>query len=632
MLRRSLLTASVLASIAGAIPAAQPEATPAPSWQDRKLKERQQAPFSLPGVIPSAVDTRFYSVDGSTTKFIGSTSAYLSVPTVTGTSSGKTITTTQTASMALYSAKPDGQSDYEYSLVVAPELADEIAAILTTSSNKRELDERAVPLAVVEGLTELLGFKIATSVLEVVNLAAAAGVPALSAVAAGVVEIGTIAVAGAAFLTAIVNQFALIADVIKNDGKVTAVVVPNPFDNFRDTKTCPTTRPKCSSCSGNDLMCTTGSNAKCPCEEDKECKTGKDAPDCNNPNCTGDSANVCTTGDQEGCACDIYELLDVDPVVPNMAWLDTQQEYLQKIIDYAGTPRGSPANNPTCGSKASTGLAQYVLLGHHQINDSANATPRQILYMMRETLCNDKCENPQYIQTKSVKTTQKGNDGCEISIALTGNMEAWAVRDTHSQGDQWQDCWDSFANATDKCATMDTDATGWVNGPDDYEFFQIGYRSLNAQGALHSQFSADDALPQWCGNDKPKCDTCMGGGNGNRCSQGEFSGCDCEAVTATQPPVPKVTNCATAVAAAEIICCGWSDDSKKTCANMIQGCGVVPDLGAICQSPVDATGGSTYSVCGQFNKDDPIVKGSNMDDIATCLNTAFNLNAEFQYN
>ncbi|KAI4861723.1 hypothetical protein F4820DRAFT_464437 [Hypoxylon rubiginosum] len=633
MLRRGIITASICASIVGAIPAALPEPTPVATWQDRKIEQRQQQPFSIPGVIPSAVDTRYYNVDGSTTKFIGTTTAFLSVPTVTGTSSGKTITTTQTASMAIYSAKPKGQSDYEYSLVVAPELADEIAAVLTTSS-KRDLDERGVPLGVVEALIELLGPKVATSVLQVVNLAATAGVPALSTVAAGVVEIGGLAIAGAAFLTAIANQFALIADVLKNDGKVTAVVVPNPFDNFRDTKTCPSTHPKCSSCGGQNLICTTGSNNKCPCDEDDKCKTGKDGPDCGNPNCKGNDANVCTTGDQKGCSCDVLEMIDVQPILPNVGWLDTQQKYIQSIIDFGAAPRASPSNNPTCGSRESEGLGGYLLLGHNQINDSSHATPREILYMMRETLCNDKCENPQYIQTKSVKTTKKGNDGCEIAIALSGNIEAWAVRDAHSRGEQWQDCWDSLANATEKCTNMneqDGHATGWVNGPDDYEYFQIGYRALNSHGALHGAFGDGDGLPQWCGDAKPKCDTCMGGGSGNRCSTGEFSGCDCEPVAATQPEVPTATNCATAIAAAEIICCGWSDDTKKTCAQTMQGCGVTPDLGAVCQSAVDPTGGQVYQTCGQFGKDDPIVRGTHGDDTAKCLVEAFNLKADLKY-
>ncbi|KAI1407400.1 hypothetical protein F5Y13DRAFT_206440 [Hypoxylon sp. FL1857] len=597
MLGRNILTTSIFVTVASAIPAAEPQATPPPLWHDVKVKGRQQVPFSIPSVIPSAVDTRFYSEDGSTTKFIGSTTAYLSVPTVTGTSSGKTITTTEIASMALYSAKPSGQSDYEYSLVVAPELADEIAAVLTSSSNKRDLDERAVPAPTISGLIKLLAPKMANSLLKVPNLAALTEIPGLSLLATGIIEIGDLAIAGVAFLVAVVNQFSLITDLIKDGGKVTAVVVPNPFQNFRDTKTCPNPPPKCSSCSGKDFLCTSGNDNKCPCEEDKE----------------------------------QLETIDSDPVYPDVSWLDTQQEYLQKLLDFVGEARGSPSQNPTCGDRASVGLSQYTLLGHHQISDGANATPHDILYMMRETLCNNKCENPAKIPTNSVKATRKGTSGCEIAVALTANMEAWAVRDLSSTGDEWQDCWDSLANATEKCTDMTKSATGWVNGPDDYEFFQIGYRALNGQGSLHSKFDGNDALPQWCGNSKPKCDTCMGGGNGNKCSQGEFSGCDCEAVTATQPSLPKVTNCATALAAAEIICCGWSDDTKNTCSQMINGCGVTADLGAICQSAVDGSGGGTYKACGQSNKDDAIVKESHMEDIATCLTKEFNLKASFIY-
>ncbi|KAI1139635.1 hypothetical protein F5Y05DRAFT_424552 [Hypoxylon sp. FL0543] len=590
MLGHNILITSIFASIASAIPAAQPEATPPPSWRDNKVEERQQSPFSIPGVIPSAVDTRYYTTDGFTTKFIGSTTAFLSVPTVTGTSLGKTITTTATASMALYSAKPAGQSDYEYSLVVAPELGDQIAAILTGGGSKRDLEGRAVNAALALDIIELLGPKMATSVLSVAELAA---LPGLAAVAAGVVELGAIAIAGAAFLKAVADQFTLISDVIKNDGKVTAVVVPNPFQNFRDTKTCPKQLPECKDCGGQDLICTTGTNNKCPCQDDSG-------------------------------------VLIPHPILPNVGFFDEQQKFIQQLIA-SSKPRGTPSKNPTCGDRASVGLAQYNLLGHVQVNNGANATPRQVLYMMRETLCNNKCENPAQIPTKSVKATKKGTDGCEIAVAITGNMEAWAVRDLASTGKEWQDCWDSFANATEKCTDMSQNATGWVNGPDDYEFFQIGYRALNSAGALHSQFSGDDALQQWCGDSKPKCDTCQGGASNNRCTQGEFAGCDCEPATATQPALPKVTNCATALAAAEIICCGWSADTQPTCQQQIASCGVNANLQAICQSAVDPSGGSTYSACGQSSKTDPVVKGSNMDDIASKLNAQFNLKAEFKY-
>ncbi|SPO06549.1 uncharacterized protein DNG_09239 [Cephalotrichum gorgonifer] len=94
-------------------------------------------------------------------------------------------------------------------------------------------------------------------------------------------------------------------------------------------------------------------------------------------------------------------------------------------------------------------------------------------------------------------------------------------------------------------------------------------------------------------------------------------------------PRPKVTNCATAVAAAEIICCGWSKDTQKTCANMIEGCGIISNLDNVCQ--VTITADQTYGACAQFGPDDKVVRGGIGEERANCLNAAFNLNAELIY-
>jgi hypothetical protein len=248
-------------------------------------------------------------------------------------------------------------------------------------------------------------------------------------------------------------------------------------------------------------------------------------------------------------------------------------------------------------------------------------------------LCSNKCEVPPDLPTKSVKFAKKGDNGCEVSVLLSANIEVYGVRDTASVGDQWQDCYDSFANITEKtgCTDFNPNAVGWVNGPDDYEFFQMGYRSKNGDGKLHDNFNDGDEMQQFCGTEKPKCDTCFGGASGNRCTQGDYNGCDCEAVVATQPAPPKATNCATAVAAADIICCGWSKDTQKTCANKVEGCGIIVDLDAQCQSPVATDGSGAYQACGQFNPGDAIVRGSRQQDIAECLVREFTLDADLQY-
>ncbi|KAI5456674.1 hypothetical protein BGZ63DRAFT_434759 [Mariannaea sp. PMI_226] len=254
---------------------------------------------------------------------------------------------------------------------------------------------------------------------------------------------------------------------------------------------------------------------------------------------------------------------------------------------------------------------------------------------MRETLCNNKCENPPDISTRSIKTTKKGDNGCEIAIAMSSQVEAFAVRDLAAEGDQQQHCWDSLANIAETCTNFNPNTNGWITGLAAYEFYQLGFRALNAQGSLHSAFSGDDALPQWCGDSKPSCDSCSGG-SGNKCTTGDFSGCDCSSSSqsqpsqSSQPDKPPVTNCATAMAASLITCCGWSPDTQATCQNIIQGCGALVDLQSICQTTINKNqfaGGA----CLGTTADDPIVRGTPPDDLSNCLNQKFNLNANFKY-
>jgi hypothetical protein len=227
----------------------------------------------LSSVIPQVVDSNFYSFDGTTTKFIGSVSpqfiekngtltlaknpAFLSIPTVTGTSSGTTITTTQTARMGLFTGTPPGTTDTEYSVVLAPDLVNEVQGIMSTFS-KRDLEERGATL--VSELIELLGPEMTVSLSTVVNLAK---LPGIEAMAGTIIALGPLAIAGAAFLTAVVNQFSLIVSLHNSGAFPTAVKVP--LSQFRDTKSCPNPQPKCSdsSCNGVALVCTASASSGC---------------------------------------------------------------------------------------------------------------------------------------------------------------------------------------------------------------------------------------------------------------------------------------------------------------------------------------------------------------------------------
>lgn len=107
--------------------------------------------------------------------------------------------------------------------------------------------------------------------------------------------------------------------------------------------------------------------------------------------------------------------------------------------------------------------------------------------------------------------------------------------------------------------------------------------------------------------------------NGEDKLHADFMFCECEPVTATQPSVPKATNCATAVAAAEIMCCSLPKDQQSACSTKIDGCGLKANLDAICQGAIPVDGSTTYQVCGQSDKGDKIVKGLRMEDFAKCL-------------
>lgn len=135
--------------------------------------------------------------------------------------------------------------------------------------------------------------------------------------------------------------------------------------------------------------------------------------------------------------------------------------------------------------------------------------------MGRSALCSNLCESPPGIPQGHLYATQDGT-GCEIALALPNGLEGWVYRKTIASGAQQQDCWDSLENIIEKCLPNGHNS-GSVDGPDDGEAFQGGYRTINGPGAKHPLFGNDAPLSRYCPDPKPSCDTCMGGGNNNVC-------------------------------------------------------------------------------------------------------------------
>ena len=66
------------------------------------------------------------------------------------------------------------------------------------------------------------------------------------------------------------------------------------------------------------------------------------------------------------------------------------------------------------------------------------------------------------------------------------------VRDTASESDQWQQCWDSMEDIIESCVQNGPNG-GWVNGPADGQFYEGGFRNLN-QNAVHDTLDGSGGL------------------------------------------------------------------------------------------------------------------------------------------
>jgi hypothetical protein len=149
----------------------------------------------------------------------------------------------------------------------------------------------------------------------------------------------------------------------------------------------------------------------------------------------------------------------------------------------------SPIESPACQNNAASGVPPKLSA------QNAVITPRDLLYRLRQVICTNTCGNPDGIPAIDVKTYSSGTD-CEVAVALPNNVEAWIYRGSPSTGTEWQQCWDSTENIINKCINNDPN-TGWWNGPDYGQFYQVGFRPLNGQGSKHDAFDGNHYLDAW---------------------------------------------------------------------------------------------------------------------------------------
>ena len=81
-----------------------------------------------------------------------------------------------------------------------------------------------------------------------------------------------------------------------------ALESPDSDPEHEDDSKCPKPKGKCSDCGGKDeMICTTGPDANCACEEGPSC--GDKKLDCSDDKCKGGDDDKCTTDDNKGCEC-----------------------------------------------------------------------------------------------------------------------------------------------------------------------------------------------------------------------------------------------------------------------------------------------------------------------------------------
>jgi hypothetical protein len=74
----------------------------------------------------------------------------------------------------------------------------------------------------------------------------------------------------------------------------------------------------------------------------------------------------------------------------------------------------------------------------------------------------------------------------------------------------------------DTCIKGDPN-TGWLNGPNAYQFYQLGFRPLNGEGAKHAPFANNDVLLSKDAFCKNRCSAAIGDFWVNWC----ISNCGC---------------------------------------------------------------------------------------------------------
>lgn len=157
---------------------------------------------------------------------------------------------------------------------------------------------------------------------------------------------------------------------------------------------------------------------------------------------------------------------------------------------------GQPIASPGCNKNKVSSIPKGFIV------DDGTSDPDDLLYRIREKLCNNDCSAPRGINPSSNALSIGQNSGmtdCEINIAVSSGAEAYCYRQYPAVGAEWQECWDSTQSIIDKCVAQGPNE-GWWNGDHAYQFNKCGYRPLNSNEALYKH-----NLQGWLAPKAPVC-------------------------------------------------------------------------------------------------------------------------------
>ncbi|KAL1600665.1 hypothetical protein SLS60_007053 [Paraconiothyrium brasiliense] len=141
--------------------------------------------------------------------------------------------------------------------------------------------------------------------------------------------------------------------------------------------------------------------------------------------------------------------------------------------------------------------------------DGKDNKVNDLLYRLRQVVCDGSCAVPQGIDSKYVAVYHNGGE-CEVSIGLSTTTEIYFYRsiwpgDGPDFATVWQECWDSTDNIIKKCVKNSAKSGWWYvlisylavafrvisltirrNGDHVYQFYQGGLRALNDPNAKHT--------------------------------------------------------------------------------------------------------------------------------------------------